>query len=166
MSTSQFCCALSGGTPGFWYLHSCKTLSCSFTCLVRSPLFLNFLEQFACEQKKDARVWWLTRCDFKLLSNGNDWSQSSHWNLDSWCTYLWWASEARLLNAFVHTSQYSMLWVCWWCTLNSWILSQTLSHILHPNVLGFLLCLRPNLCVLKSPLGLVEHCLYWRCLLS
>ena len=45
-----------------------------------------------------------------------------------------------------------MLCVCWWCTLNSWILSQTLSHILHLNFLGFLLHLGLNLSVLKSPL--------------
>ena len=31
-----------------------------------------------------------------------------------------------------------------------------MSHILHPNFLGFLLHLRLNLCVLKSPLGFVE----------
>ena len=57
-----------------------------------------------------------------------------------------------MLNAFVHMSQYKMLCVCWLCTLSSWILSQTLSHILHLNFLGFLLHLRPNLCVLKFPL--------------
>ena len=31
---------------------------------------------------------------------------------------------------------------------------------MHPNFLGLLLLLRPNLCVLKSPLGFVETLLF------
>ena len=42
----------------------------------------------------------------------SDCFQLLHLNIASWCTYLWRASEAGLLNAFVHTLQYKMLCIC------------------------------------------------------
>ena len=119
--------------------HSWSTPSCSFMCLVKSPLFLKHFLQFRWTQQWVANVLWLIRCVFKLLSNANSWSQLAHLKRGSLCEYWCLARDEGLLNALEHSSQYKILCFYWWCRVSSLFELHTASHILHPILQGFLL---------------------------
>ena len=100
-------------------------------CLVSSGLFLKSLPHFGNAQRCFAQCWYVT---LRVLSSLEKLKLSPHfvhWSCFSLWEYLWRAREIGLLNALLHTGQYTIPCTVWWWYTSSWALFTPVLHILH-----------------------------------